>query len=188
VGVTDRRVHDPTVLRAIAHPIRNRILGEMAATGPTRAADLAADLDLPANTVSFHLRQLAKYGLIEEAPDQARDRRDRVWKLVARGLTIDVEELSRAPGGEAAVAVFQKSAGDWAHRVVDAAYSTRKDPEALRSISDVTLRLTKDEALELGAELEGLLQQWQRRTQGRDPARRTYLLLSILQPHPGVDE
>ena len=37
-----QRTHDPTVLRAIAHPMRNRILNEMSATGPTRAADIAA--------------------------------------------------------------------------------------------------------------------------------------------------
>ena len=41
-----QRTHDPTVLRAIAHPMRNRILNEMSATGPTRAADIAADLGI----------------------------------------------------------------------------------------------------------------------------------------------
>ena len=73
-------VHDPKVLRAIAHPVRNRILDELARTGPVRAADVARELGIPANQASFHLRQLAKYGLVEEDPDAARDKRDRVWR------------------------------------------------------------------------------------------------------------
>ncbi len=180
-----RAVHDATALRAIAHPIRNRILGEMSATGPTRAADLARDLGLPANSVSFHLRQLAKYGLIEEATGEARDRRDRVWRLVhEEGLTIDTGDLSRSPGGEAAVRVFRKSARTWAHHVVDVAYTADKDPDTLRSISSYTVRLTKEEAAEMAAELDAVIQTWSRRTRGRDASRRTYNYLSFLQPYP----
>ncbi len=180
-----RALHDATALRAIAHPIRNRILGEMSATGPTRAADLARDLDLPANSVSFHLRQLAKYGLIEEAAGEARDRRDRVWRLVnEEGLTINTGDLAKSPGGEAAVRVFQKSAQTWAHHVVDVAYTTDKDPDALRSVSDYTIRLTKEEAVEMAQDLDAVMQSWAKRTRGRDASRRTYNLLSFLQPYP----
>ncbi len=78
-----RRLSDPRVLRAIAHPVRTRILEELSASGPVRAADVARDLGIPANQASFHLRQLAKYGLVEEAPEEARDKRDRVWRAVA---------------------------------------------------------------------------------------------------------
>ena len=81
---------DPRILRAIAHPARSRILSELYAGGSLRAADVARTLDIPANQASFHLRQLAKYGLVEEAPDEARDRRDRVWRLVAEDPKIDL--------------------------------------------------------------------------------------------------
>ena len=67
-------VSDPRVLRAIAHPVRTRILDELEASGPVRAADIARELGIPANQASFHLRQLAKYGLVEEAPEEARDK------------------------------------------------------------------------------------------------------------------
>src|SRR6476469_7792909 len=98
------RTHDPRVLRAIAHPLRIRILHELNAAGPSRAADLAADLEIPANQASFHLRQLAKYGLVVEAPEEARDKRDRVWKLVsARGISLDIAGMDQEPGGSAAV-------------------------------------------------------------------------------------
>jgi DNA-binding transcriptional ArsR family regulator len=178
-------VHDPTVLRAIAHPIRNRILGELAAQGPLRAADLSQELGIPANQASFHLRQLSKYGLVEDAVGEGRDRRDRVWRLVEEeGLSLDLGELEKQPGGAAAAAVFRSQSSAWAHVVVDAAYTKDKEPDVFRSITEQTLRLTKGEARELSEELNGVLQSWARRTRGRDESRRTYLLLSMLQPQP----
>src|SRR5690349_4213525 len=94
-------LHDPRALRALAHPVRGRILDEIEASGPVRAADIARALDIPANQASFHLRQLAKYGLVEEAPEEGRDKRDRVWKATAaQGYTVNLTELSEAPGGK----------------------------------------------------------------------------------------
>ena len=73
-----------------------------------RAADLARELDIPANQASFHLRQLAKYGLVEEDPDAARDKRDRVWRPTSEhGLMVNLDELEKQPGGKAASAVFR---------------------------------------------------------------------------------
>jgi predicted ArsR family transcriptional regulator len=178
-------VHDPTVLRGLAHPMRSRILDEMAATGPTRAADIARDLGIPANQASFHLRQLAKYGLVEEAVGAGRDRRDRVWKLVAEeGLSLNMGELEKAPGGKAAVSVFRRQAAARAHDVVDAAYSSERHEGALQTVTDASLKLTKAEAEQFASELDEVLQRWSAKTRGRDSSRRTYHLFSILQPYP----
>jgi DNA-binding transcriptional ArsR family regulator len=68
------------MLKAYAHPLRRQMLRLFARREHLRAADVAADLEVPANSASFHLRVLADAGLIEEAPEHARDRRDRVWK------------------------------------------------------------------------------------------------------------
>lgn len=181
-------IHDPKVLRAVAHPVRNRILTELTATGPMRAADLARELDLPANQMSFHLRQLAKYGLVEEAPDAARDKRDRVWQPVAAdGLTFSLSELEKQPGGKAASAVFRHNAASWGHVIVDAAYTDVRDPEVLRSVNENAVRLTRDEAIQMSAEIDEVLTRWVERTRGRDDGRRTYLLFSVLQPYPETE-
>lgn len=183
-------VHDPKMLRAIAHPVRNRILTELTASGPMRAADLARELDLPANQMSFHLRQLAKYGLVEEAPDAARDRRDRVWRPVAAdGVIVNLSELEQQPGGKAASEVFRRHAASWGHVVVDAAYTAERDPTVLRSVSENAVRLTREEAVEVAAEIDAVLTRWVERTrEQRDDGRRTYLLFSMLQPYPGDPE
>jgi DNA-binding transcriptional ArsR family regulator len=178
-------VHDPGVLRAIAHPLRNRILTELTATGPMRAADIARKLDIPANQASFHLRQLARYGLVEEDRDAARDRRDRVWKPTSeRGLSIDLLTIEGQPGGEAASAVFRRSAAAWGHVVVDRAYQVEREPGTKRWVAEQALRLTKDEADEMVGELDAVARRWAERTRGTDGERRTYLLYSILQPYP----
>jgi DNA-binding transcriptional ArsR family regulator len=184
--VEHQPLSDPRVLRAIAHPVRTRILDELAASGPVRAADVARELGIPANQASFHLRQLAKYGLVEEAPEEARDRRDRVWRATStQGYTVNLSELAQAPGGRAAVEVFKNSKLAWMHRVVDRTFAMSKEEgRGVFATSDHALKLTDDEAHQLRQEIDDLVDAWARRTRGRDPDRRTYLLLQVLQPYP----
>lgn len=75
------RVTDVATLRALAHPVRQRILIELSIRRSLRAADLADIIGEPANAISYHLRSLAKAGLLIEAPELARDSRDRVWTV-----------------------------------------------------------------------------------------------------------
>jgi len=180
--------HDVTVLRAISHPVRNRILHELYAVGTARAADLASDLGIPANQASFHLRQLAKYGLIEPAPEAARDGRDRVWRPVdPEGTNLDLGAIEQTPGGKAASTVFRRSQADFAHAAVDRAFSDRRPKGTTQSVIESSLRLTKDEAVELSAELDRTVKDWTERTRGRDASRRTYLVLQLVQPYPEAD-
>jgi DNA-binding transcriptional ArsR family regulator len=181
------RTHDPRVLRAIAHPVRVRILHELNATGPSRAADLAADLDIPANQASFHLRQLAKYGLVVEAPEEARDRRDRVWKVVSEsGIQLDLSEMDKEPGGPAAVDVWSENSRRFSHAVVDAIYASAREEDSFGHLSQGALRLTKDEAAQLATELAEVTHRWSAKTRGRDPERKTYMLMEVLQLYPDL--
>lgn len=179
-------VSDPRVLRALAHPIRGRILDEIEASGPVRAADVARELGIPANQASFHLRQLAKYGLVEEAPEEARDKRDRVWRATTTAaLTVNLSELEKAPGGRTAVHVFRRTKQAWGHHLVDRAFDTdHPKGSGVFSSSEHALKLTDAEADELRQELDDLVGSWQARTRGRDPERRTYVLFHLVQPYP----
>lgn len=80
------------MLKALANPLRRRITKALARREFARAADIAADLDVPANTASFHLRVLADAGLVAEAPEHARDRRDRVWTPVHGAFNVGSPE------------------------------------------------------------------------------------------------
>lgn len=180
-----RPLHDPRELRAVAHPVRNRILTELGATGPMRAADLARELGIPANQASFHLRQLAKYGLIEEDPDAGRDRRDRVWRLASPdGVSIDLGALERQPGGAAATQVFRRNAAGWGHALIDAVYGASREEGVLRTVNDSAVRLTYEEAQQMARDFDDLIRTWRERTRGQQGDRRTYLAFVALQPHP----
>ena len=180
-----RPMSDPRVLRAIAHPTRGRILDELGATGPMRAADLGEALGIPPNQASFHLRQLAKYGVILPAPEAARDKRDRVWRLPdERGFRLDVKDIEAEPGGRAALSVFQRNKAAWAHRLVDEVFSFKQKKDTFSAIVDQTMKLTKDEASEFMGEIDEVLKTWADRTRGRSPERRTYVFYSMVQPYP----
>ena len=76
------------MLKAYTHPLRRQMLQLFRRHEHLRATDIAAELGVAANSVSFHLRALADAGLIEEAPEHARDRRDRVWVARHQALSL----------------------------------------------------------------------------------------------------
>jgi predicted ArsR family transcriptional regulator len=181
-------LHDPQVLRAIAHPVRNRILAELDARGSLRAADLARELGIPANQASFHLRQLAKYGLIEEDPAAARDKRDRVWKVSnTGGFSVEMRDMEQQPGGRAASRVFRQNKRAWGHVVVDAVLSDRRAKGTQSTLTDSALMLSKKEAAELSEELDEVIQRWADHTRGGGEDRITYLYYAALLPYPAVE-
>ena len=178
---------DVRMLRGIAHPMRNRILEEMSAGGPMRAADVAERLGIPANQASFHLRQLAKYGLVEDAPELARDGRDRVWRVTYEsGLSVNLDDLADQDGGKAAVTVFRKQWTADAHAAIDRADRPERQKDAMVAVSTHAVRLTKEEARALAKEISDLVDGW--REKGKiATSSRTYEVLWVLQPAPDLE-
>ena len=72
--------------RALAHPARIAIVEHLNNTGAVvTATEAAALVDLSPSAISYHLRELAKYGLVEQAPSRG-DGRERVWRSTGTGL------------------------------------------------------------------------------------------------------
>jgi predicted ArsR family transcriptional regulator len=76
---------DPRALRALAHPLRLALLGLLRREGPLTATRAGQLLDESSASCSFHLRQLAKYGLVEEAAGGTG--RQRPWQATARATS-----------------------------------------------------------------------------------------------------
>lgn len=78
------------MLRALAHPARLAILDALATGQTGTATQFAQVVGLSPSATSYHLRALAKYGMVEEAPSRG-DARERVWqrKPGTSGLTFD---------------------------------------------------------------------------------------------------
>jgi DNA-binding transcriptional ArsR family regulator len=83
-------------MRALAHPARIAIVEHLFAGNSGTATELATVCGLSPSATSYHLRALAKAGLIEEAPGRG-DGRERIWQTALRGLNI-----SAGPAGTAA--------------------------------------------------------------------------------------
>ena len=181
------KLTDVRMLRGIAHPVRNRILDEMGAGGPMRAADIAERLGIPANQASFHLRQLAKYGLVEEAPELARDGRDRVWRATYEsGLSVNLEDLVDQEGSKAAITVFRNQWTADAHAAIDRADRPEREKDAMVAVSTHAVRLTKAQAKVLAQEINDLVDGWRERGKSARSSR-TYEVLWVLQPAPDLE-
>ncbi|MEU4191221.1 helix-turn-helix domain-containing protein [Kribbella sp. NPDC026611] len=83
---------DQHLVRALAHPMRLRIVGLLRVYGPQTATTLAERLGVNTGATSYHLRQLAESGLVQE--DNTRgNARDRWWKAAHQGTEYDAAEL-----------------------------------------------------------------------------------------------
>jgi len=186
----DTVISDPRALRAIAHPARMRILDEFAARGTLRAADVARILDIPANQASFHLRQLAKYGLLVEAPEEARDARDRVWKLEHRSLSINTQDFVDTAAGRTAASLFMRQWADRVHAVVETMIlvDDSKTDRVYRA-GTVSVLLTDDEARELFDELSDVIERYRAQGQrAKRPDAHTYQVVILGHPEDMEDD
>lgn len=84
-------ISDPRAIRALAHPLRLDLLKLLGATGPATAAQCGRVLGVPQANCSFHLRQLAKYGFVEDA-GPGEDRRERQWRVPESGPTVRIAD------------------------------------------------------------------------------------------------
>ena len=60
-----RTVSDPAALKALAHPLRLRILRHLGISGPATSTTLATALGENTGTLSYHLRRLERGGFVE---------------------------------------------------------------------------------------------------------------------------
>jgi DNA-binding transcriptional ArsR family regulator len=173
-------ITDPETLRAMAHPLRQRILIELNVREHARAADLARTLGVPANSISFHLRVLAKHHFIEEAPELARDKRDRVWKPVVERFQID----RNLAGAENAIDPYLR----WLRAMF---LRDREAPGAQDDFHDGTASgafFTREEAEQMTAEVFAVMEKWwdktgaAKRADPDDPERKFYQMLYALGP------
>ncbi|GAA2387721.1 transcriptional regulator [Catellatospora methionotrophica] len=108
------KITDPSVMRALAHPARIAIMDHLSATGEDATATECAEMvGLSPSATSYHLRALAKAGLIEDAPSRG-DGRERVWRARTRGWSLEVgpDGGSEARAAESAVAGVFLAQGD----------------------------------------------------------------------------
>ncbi|MEE4542198.1 helix-turn-helix domain-containing protein [Streptomyces sp. V4-01] len=157
---------DPRSLRALAHPLRMRLLSALRDHGPATASSLAARLGESSGATSYHLRQLAAHGFVEDDPDRGNGR-ERWWRAVHRGTSLDTaRNFLDHPDPEVRGALdtyLHEVATDHAAQLGTWLGTLQDWPDAWRESGDLssfTLRLTPELAAELGAKVHALIESY----------------------------
>ncbi|WP_037319615.1 ArsR/SmtB family transcription factor [Amycolatopsis orientalis] len=162
---------DGRLLRALSHPLRVRILELLREDGPATASGLAKRVGESSGTTSWHLRQLAEYGLVTDDSERG-NRRDRWWKAVHEGDQLRGKDFIDDPDlagpfsvyahtlieqRYAAEAQFVAEMRDWADEWMDKV-----------EFHDSPLSLTPDEAAALSEEVLDVISRYRRRAKEGD--------------------
>ncbi|GAA0815955.1 helix-turn-helix domain-containing protein [Spirilliplanes yamanashiensis] len=170
MSLSQVKLTDPRSLRAYAHPLRMSLIGLLRREGPMTATQAAAELGEAVANCSFHLRQLAKYGLAERSP--AGDGRERPWRATAQSTSW----ADDSPDPEMRAATDQLNAVILANYVRRAEeYLTRRGAEPTEwrmaaGFGDRVLHVTADELIELNDQIDALYARYDHRQ--TDPAAR----------------
>ena len=97
VGLVDHVRLTPETLKALAHPLRVRLLNLLREQGPATATRLAELTGQSSGATSYHLRQLATYGFVEEDEGQVATGRERWWKAAHARTRLEATEARQAP-------------------------------------------------------------------------------------------
>jgi DNA-binding transcriptional ArsR family regulator len=151
---------DPVrAIRALSHPLRVRLLDLLRFEGPSTATLLAQRVGESSGATSYHLRQLARHGFIEE--EQRDRRRERWWRHRERRVVVP-----GAPGGLSGLLAQEAQALD--RYLADG--STSPEWDAVAFLYARALRLTPGELDALRQGIEALLEPLRRADADDHPA------------------
>jgi len=192
-----RKITDARTLRALAHPVRIALYEELALGGAMTATEVGELIGESATTCSFHLRQLAKYGFVEEAGGG--HGRSRPWRLTSIGMSL-------YPGGDPEAQIASDAVLSMLRERQFARYQAWRQtrasyPPAWREAandSEYLCYLTVEELRQMNTEVSEVMMRWSRLgARLEDPSRRPAgslpvetLLMShpIIAPKPGAED
>ncbi|MFE7442228.1 ArsR/SmtB family transcription factor [Streptomyces chartreusis] len=163
------KVHDLDArsLRGLAHPLRMQLLDALRFGGPATASQLAEKLGESSGATSYHLRQLAAHGFVEDDPERGKGR-ERWWKAAVQGLRFD-DALLRDPNPDVrgAADLYLHEVATTQTRELSTWLGTRGEWSQAwnrsADMSSMTLRLTPELADELAGKLHDLIDSYRDR-------------------------
>ena len=184
-----RKLTDAKTLRALAHPVRIALYEELAYSGGAMTAtELGKRIGETPTTCSFHLRQLAKYGFVEEAGGGKG--RARPWRLTSLGWDIPVaHDPATQIAGDTVLRLSRERAFARYQRWQEAKAAYPEQWREAADDSEYVTYLTTEELKQVKQEMHAVLERfWERLA---DPAKRPpgalpveTLLLSYPTEHP----
>lgn len=156
-------VRDPRALRALAHPLRGTLLGLLRLEGPSTATRLGQRLGESSGATSYHLRQLAAFGFVEEVVGEGTGR-ERWWRALHRSTRWETQDFLTEPGGREVVEELSYRQLTQQTRLLAAHAEQREDLDdewrTAVSLNDWSIRLSPRGARRLADSLNGVLARW----------------------------
>jgi DNA-binding transcriptional ArsR family regulator len=153
-----REVTDPKTMRALTHPVRLALLEALALEGPLTATQAGELIGESPTTCSFHFRQLAKYGFVEEAG--IGPGRQRHWKRV--DIWMNFSDTNDDPEANVAAKGLERLLTERAFARIRRFYDTKANlPKVWQEASDSTqamIVVTPEELREVNTQLLTILQ------------------------------
>jgi hypothetical protein len=179
------RLSDPLALRGYAHPTRLALIGLLRSDGPQTATRAAGAIGESVASCSYHLRQLAKHGLVEQA--EGGRGREKPWRATA--MVTDLDPDASDPATAAAAQSLQLALAEQYFELLARWIRTQPaEPEQWREAAhfgDTLLHLTAAELRNLHEQIGQLVQPYASRNEdpaGRPPGCRPVLLLRLAFP------
>ncbi|WP_427893637.1 helix-turn-helix domain-containing protein [Kribbella sp. GL6] len=185
----NRRPVSPSVLAAMHHPLRRRLLDLLHVDGPATASRLAEATGELVGNVSHHLKVLASAGVIVEAPELAKTRRERWWKP---GDTSEYSWSIADAQGDPAGELIAASAEDvnLAHHVgkvrqwFDIRYEFDEPWVRAAYATERWLTLTPDQLVELSERIEDLVREYHDHPAEGEDAHRVFFFAHAVPARP----
>ncbi|MGX1882777.1 ArsR/SmtB family transcription factor [Streptomyces sp. NPDC055287] len=160
----DSRTLDARSLRGLAHPLRIQLLKSLRHDGPATASKLAERLGESSGATSYHLRQLAAHGFVEDDPERGKGR-ERWWRAAQEGTTFSPElHSSPDPAVRGAADLFLHEVANIHTQEVSTWLGTSREwPEewtGCGDLSDFTLQLTPGQLRELNSKMHALVESY----------------------------
>ncbi len=177
----------PAQLRALAHPVRLRMLGLLRAEGPATATTLASRLGLNSGATSYHLRQLATHGFVVD-DETLGNRRDRWWRAAHQSTRTDPAEATTTESRDSLDAFLQAVAvihTDLLQHAVEERELLPDEWRAASTLSDWGIRLTPARARALVETLLAVVEETEEEDAGTEEAA-DFLVVLQAYPRPGT--
>jgi hypothetical protein len=161
---------DPKALRALAHPLRWKLIDLIGSECTATATRCAEVLGESVASCSYHLGILAKYGYVEESPD--RTGREKPWRLVSTEQDLGPKGLDTE--GELAAEAATEAFLDYElERTKQRLRRKSLEPEEWwPKLAGETTWLTEEEYAAVWGELYAVLERYRRDWGARDLSQR----------------
>lgn len=167
---------DAPALRALAHPMRVQILRILQLRKKASVTSLAAELGETTGATSYHLRQLARHGFVEEfdaddTGEKRAGRKQRWWRMAVDQIHVTgFEFMAREDTREAAAFLLREYATDRSRRLANwfaTATQWPADWQAASSDADAMLELSPKQARALADEIAAVVAKYRQVRPGR---------------------